>query len=119
MYIFGDFHHIQVFTLYFRTTSIKRYSTSSGTSAISLNAIYSNLILFCKIGLTISITFYFFNDNKQVTGGANGIGFAIGIELARCGCKIAIADIDIDGAREAVEEFQLMGVKAFAYEVKI
>lgn len=54
----------------------------------------------------------------QITGGANGIGFAIGIELARCGCNIAIADTDMDGAREAVEEFNLLGVKAFAYEVK-
>lgn len=53
-----------------------------------------------------------------MTGGANGIGFAIGIELAKCGCNIAIADTDIDGARDAAEEMQLLGVKSFAYEVK-
>lgn len=53
-----------------------------------------------------------------MTGGAHGIGFAIGFELARCGCNIAVADIDMDGAREAVEEYHLLGVKSFAYEVR-
>lgn len=29
----------------------------------------------------------------QITGGANGIGRCIGIELAKCGCNIALAGI--------------------------
>lgn len=53
----------------------------------------------------------------QVTGGAHGIGEAIAIELAKCGCNIAVADVDIEGARDTVEELHLLGVKAFAYEV--
>lgn len=60
-----------------------------------------------------------FINITQITGGANGIGLAIGVELAGCGCNIAVADIDIDSAREAVEEFNLLGVKARAYEVKM
>jgi NAD(P)-dependent dehydrogenase (short-subunit alcohol dehydrogenase family) len=36
-----------------------------------------------------------------VTGGATGIGRAIATALAACGVKVAIADLDIEGAREA------------------
>lgn len=53
----------------------------------------------------------------QVTGGANGIGRAIAIELAKCWCNVAIADVDLVGALDTVGELHLMGVKAFAYEV--
>lgn len=54
-----------------------------------------------------------------MTGGANGIGRAIAIELAKCGCNIAIADVDVAGALDTVEEVQLFGVKAFSYEVQL
>lgn len=53
----------------------------------------------------------------QITGGANGIGRAIGIELAKCGCNIAVADVDMKGALDTVKELHLLGVKAFPYEV--
>lgn len=52
-----------------------------------------------------------------ITGGANGIGRAIGIELAKYGCNIAVADVDMEGALDTVEELHLLGVKAFPYEV--
>lgn len=52
-----------------------------------------------------------------MTGGANGIGRATCMELARYGCNIAVADIDLDGAFDTAEECRLLGVKAFAYEV--
>lgn len=55
----------------------------------------------------------------QITRGANGIGRAIGIELAKCGCNIAIADVDVEGSLDTVDELQLLGVKAFSYEVNI
>lgn len=55
----------------------------------------------------------------QITGGANGIGRAIAIELAKCGCNIAIADVDMEGSLDTVEELHLLGVKAFSYEVTI
>lgn len=55
----------------------------------------------------------------QITGGAHGIGRAIAIELAKYGCNIAVADVDMKGALETVEELHLLGVKAFPYEVII
>ena len=39
-----------------------------------------------------------------VTGGAQGIGRAIGAALARCGAKVAIADIDIEAARTTASQ---------------
>lgn len=41
----------------------------------------------------------------------------MGIELAKYGCNIAICDVDMDGARDTVEELHLLGVRAFPYEV--
>lgn len=54
-----------------------------------------------------------------LTGGANGLGRAIAIELAKCGCNVAVCDVDLDGARDTVEELHLLGVKAFPYEVDV
>lgn len=53
----------------------------------------------------------------QVTAGANGLGRAISSELASYGCNVAIADIDIENAREFAEELTFLGVKAKAYKV--
>jgi|AP95_1055475.scaffolds.fasta_scaffold22795_3 NAD(P)-dependent dehydrogenase (short-subunit alcohol dehydrogenase family) len=39
-----------------------------------------------------------------VTGGASGIGFAAVRQQAELGAKIAIADINIDGAKAAAAE---------------
>lgn len=39
------------------------------------------------------------------------------MELARCGCNIAVVDVDMEGALDTVEELHLLGVKAFPYEV--
>lgn len=52
-----------------------------------------------------------------MTGGGNGIGRAIAIELAKYGCNIAVADVDVQGSLETVEELNLLGVKAYSYEV--
>jgi NAD(P)-dependent dehydrogenase (short-subunit alcohol dehydrogenase family) len=49
-----------------------------------------------------------------VTGGASGIGFAAAHQLAELGAKIAIADINIDGAKAAAAELagaEIMTVK--------
>jgi 3-hydroxybutyrate dehydrogenase len=39
-----------------------------------------------------------------VTGGASGIGRALGIELATRGCRVTLADIDGEAAQRAASE---------------
>lgn len=54
-----------------------------------------------------------------MTGGANGIGRAICLKLARCGCNVAIADVDLRSALELAQQLRFLGVNAKAYEVKM
>lgn len=55
----------------------------------------------------------------KVTGGGNGLGRAIGLELAKLGCHVAVVDIDENGAEKTAEEIRQLGVKAKAYKVMI
>jgi NAD(P)-dependent dehydrogenase (short-subunit alcohol dehydrogenase family) len=54
-----------------------------------------------------------------VTGGADGIGRKIVLELAGAGAKIAIMDIDPDKAEQTRKEVLQAGGKAFAVKVDI
>lgn len=54
-----------------------------------------------------------------VTGGANGLGRQIAIELAKDGCHVAVADLDEYNAMKTVLELRYYGVKAAAYCVRI
>ncbi len=54
-----------------------------------------------------------------VTGGANGIGKACALQLAQFGAKIAIGDLKLDDAQEAVKEIEQAGGKAIALECNI
>jgi len=47
-----------------------------------------------------------------ITGGASGIGLAIGRELARRGARIALLDIDGDGAAARAAELADAGQEA-------
>jgi 2-hydroxycyclohexanecarboxyl-CoA dehydrogenase len=51
-----------------------------------------------------------------VTGGAQGIGKAIALRLARDGANIGILDINKDGADETAKEINGLGVKATAFQ---
>ena len=54
-----------------------------------------------------------------VTGGANGIGKACALQLAQFGAKIAIGDLKLDDAQQAVREIEEAGGKAIALECNI
>jgi NAD(P)-dependent dehydrogenase (short-subunit alcohol dehydrogenase family) len=49
-----------------------------------------------------------------ITGGARGIGRAIGLRLARDGADIGIIDLSVEAAAATVAELRALGVKAAA-----
>ena len=52
-----------------------------------------------------------------VTGGASGIGFAVARQLAELGAKIALADINMEGAEAAAA--RLTGAEVMAIQVDV
>jgi len=54
-----------------------------------------------------------------ITGGAQGIGRAIGLLLAKNGANIVIADINDKQAEEAAQEIALLGRKSLAVKVDV
>ena len=54
-----------------------------------------------------------------VTGGAQGIGRAIGVLLAQNGADIVIADINGEQARTTAQEIESLGQKALAVQVNV
>ena len=54
-----------------------------------------------------------------VTGGAQGVGRGIAIELASRGCDVALADVDLDRAEATAAEIAGMGRAAFAVKADV
>ncbi|XP_062543341.1 uncharacterized oxidoreductase YoxD-like [Armigeres subalbatus] len=54
-----------------------------------------------------------------VTGGGNGLGKALCLRLAREGCKVAVADIDLIGAQRTAAEIRELGLKSAAFKVDV
>ena len=54
-----------------------------------------------------------------VTGGANGIGKATAILLAKAGANIAIGDFKLEDAEKTAKEIQELGVKAIAVSCNV
>lgn len=55
----------------------------------------------------------------QITGGSNGIGREICIELAKCGVNIACLDLDIEAAQQLCEKLKNdYDIRANAYKVR-
>jgi NAD(P)-dependent dehydrogenase (short-subunit alcohol dehydrogenase family) len=54
-----------------------------------------------------------------VTGGANGIGRAIALALAREGASVAVVDIDSEKANGVVDEIKALGCKAIVIKTDV
>ena len=54
-----------------------------------------------------------------VTGGASGIGRALACELARRGCEVVLADMQIEMAQDVAAQIQSSGGKARAVKVDV
>ncbi|MDI6761931.1 MAG: SDR family oxidoreductase [Thermodesulfobacteriota bacterium] len=54
-----------------------------------------------------------------VTGGASGIGRALAEELAKRGCEVVLADLQIELAEEVASEIRLSGGKATAVKIEV
>lgn len=54
-----------------------------------------------------------------VTGGANGLGRAFCLELAKAQAKIVVADVDLEGAKHTVDLIKAHGSEGMAIEVDV
>lgn len=54
-----------------------------------------------------------------VTGGANGIGKATAVLLAKAGADISIGDFNLEDAQKTAKEIQALGVKAIAVSCNV
>jgi len=54
-----------------------------------------------------------------VTGGGQGIGRAIGVELARCGADVCVADLDPAAAEKVAREIKSTGGKSIGLRVDV
>ncbi len=54
-----------------------------------------------------------------VTGGASGIGRATALRFAREGGCVAVADLDLAGARDAVRDVEALGARGLALELDV
>lgn len=86
--------------------------------------------LFLATALVLSVVIYltqrYFKLNKSikgklalVTGGGNGLGRGLCLQLAKNGCNVIIADVDILKANETAEEIKKLGVQSKAYKVDV
>lgn len=52
-------------------------------------------------------------------GSKRGIGRAISLYLAKSGCSIIVADMDLEGAKSVAAQVEELGVKAFAVQANV
>lgn len=54
-----------------------------------------------------------------VTGGAQGIGRAVALAMARSGMNVAIVDVHLSNAQAVADEIEALGVKSLALKVDV
>ncbi|XP_058461412.1 estradiol 17-beta-dehydrogenase 11-like [Malaya genurostris] len=54
-----------------------------------------------------------------VTGGANGLGREICLQLAQQGCHVAVADLDVTNGEKTAEDVRRMGVESKCFKADI
>ncbi len=54
-----------------------------------------------------------------VTGAGGGVGRGISVELARCGCDVAVNDINLEAAAGTVSQVSSLGRKSFAVRADV
>lgn len=59
------------------------------------------------------------NKVAVITGGAQGIGRAIALGMAREGAKIVVADLQSEKARSVADEVKMLGGEALGFEVNV
>ena len=59
------------------------------------------------------------NKKALITGAASGLGRAMAIGLAEAGTAVAVADINLEKARETAKEIKNMNQDAFAIQVDV
>jgi 3-oxoacyl-[acyl-carrier protein] reductase len=59
------------------------------------------------------------NKVAVITGGAQGIGRAIALGMAREGAKIVVADLQSEKARSVADEVKILGGDALGFEVNV
>lgn len=55
----------------------------------------------------------------KVSGGGNGLGRGLCLELAKKGCNIAVVDIDLKAAEITAAELREKGVQSKAYKTDV
>ena len=59
------------------------------------------------------------DKNALITGGAQGIGKAIALGMAKEGANIGIADVNIENAENTAQEVRTLGVKSIAVKLDV
>ena len=59
------------------------------------------------------------NKVAVITGGAQGIGRAIALGMAREGAKVVVADLQSEKARSVANEVKMLGGEALGFEVNV
>ncbi len=92
------------------------YPIKSGYSFIN---IYLTSHSKTMIKMNTSELFNLKGKTAIVTGGANGIGKATALILAKHGANISIGDFNLEDAKKTAKEIEELGVKAIAIECNV